>query len=133
MSRTRSCDGDAALDRLALALPATTKELDAEGRPSYLVGGKWFVFHRKPRKDAPFDDVIVFRVEAVEVKELLLADPRGVWFTTPHWNGYAAVLTHIPALKQLTKAELRGVVEDAWLARAPKRLAKQYLDATSEP
>lgn len=75
--------------------------------------------------------MLAFRVESTEVKELMLADPRGVWFTTPHWDGYAAVLTHIPELKKLTKAELRDVVEDAWLARAPKRLVKQYLDAMS--
>jgi hypothetical protein len=114
------------LDRLALELPGTTKEL-RDGRPRYLVDGKWFAFHRSPRKDAPFDDVLAFRVEGPEVKELMLNDARGIWFTTPHWDGYAAVLTHIPALKKLTKAELRDVVEDAWLARAPKRLAKDYL------
>jgi hypothetical protein len=49
-------------------------------------------------------------------KELMLADPRGIWFTTPHWDGYKAVLMHIPDLKQLKKAELRSILEDAWLA-----------------
>lgn len=106
------------LDSLALELPRTTKEPDADGRPRYLVDGKWFVFHRPPRKDAPFDDVLAFRVENADIKELLLADPRGIWFTTPHWNGYPAVLTRIPELKKLRKAELRDLVEDAWLARS---------------
>ena len=118
------------LDKLALELPGVTKELDDEGRPSYSVAGKVFCFHRRPRKDAPFDDVLVFHVDAPETKELLLADPRGLFFTTPHWNGYAAVLAHIPALKELARAELRDVVVDAWLGRAPKRLAKEWL-ATS--
>jgi hypothetical protein len=104
------------LDRLALELPETTKEVDGDGRPRYLVQGKWFVFHRPPRRDAPFDDVLAFRTDGIESKELLLADPRGIWFTTPHWDGYKAVLMHIPDLKQLKKAELRAVVEDAWLA-----------------
>lgn len=104
------------LDELALAQPRATKELDAAGRPHYAVGRKWFVFHREPRKDAPFDDVLAFRVENADVKQLMLADPRGIWFTTPHWDGYKAVLMHIPDLKQLKKAELRAVVEDAWLA-----------------
>jgi len=117
------------LDRLALELPETTKELDGDGRPRYLVLGKWFVFHRPPRKDAPFDDVLAFRTDGIESKELLLADPRGIWFTTPHWNGYPGILLHIPDLKQLGKAELREAVEEAWLMRAPKKLAREWLAA----
>jgi hypothetical protein len=119
------------LDALALELPEVAKELDDDGRPRWLVGGKLFIFHRQPRKDAPFDDVLVFWVDGPEAKELQLADPRGIFFTTPHWNGYSAVLMHIPDLKQLRKAELRDVVVDAWLARAPKRVAKEWLEATS--
>jgi len=118
------------LDGLALELPETTKEVDRDGRPSYLVTGKWFVFHRPPRRDAPFDDVLAFRTDGIESKELLLADPRGIWFTTPHWNGYPGILIHIPDLKRLSKAELREAVEEAWLMRAPKKLARAYLDAT---
>ena len=115
------------LDDLALELPGTTKEVDEDGRPRYLVNGKWFCFHRKPRKDAPFDDVLAFRVDGPEIKELMLADPRGNWFTTPHWQGFPAVLTHIADLKRLKKAELRAVVEDAWLTKAPKKLADEWL------
>jgi hypothetical protein len=118
------------VDALALELPEVTKELDDDGRPSWLVNGKVFAFHRRPRKDAPFDDVLVFWVDGAEAKELQLADPRGIFFTTPHWNGYPAVLLHIPDLKQLRKAELREIVIDAWLARAPKRVAKAFLEAT---
>jgi hypothetical protein len=117
------------LDRLALALPETAKEHDDEGRPSYVVGGRWFCFHRAPRKDAPFDDVLAFRTTDLETKELVLADPRGIWFTTPHWNGYAGVLLRIPDLARLSEDELREAVEEAWLAKAPKRLAKAWLAA----
>ncbi|HET8528528.1 MAG TPA: MmcQ/YjbR family DNA-binding protein [Gaiellaceae bacterium] len=112
------------LDALALALPEVTKELADDGRPSYSVNGKAFCFHRRWRKDAPFEDVLVFRTDGSEPKELLLADPRGIFFTTPHWNGYPAVLLHIPDLKQLRKQELRELLEDAWLTRAPAKLAK---------
>ena len=126
------------LDELALGMPEAAKELAEDGRPTYTVNGKYFCFHRKRRKDAvdpetgePLDDVLVFRVDGPESKELQLADPRGIFFTTPHWHGYPAVLMRIPALKQLPRAELREIVVDAWLARAPKRLAKAYLDATS--
>jgi len=115
------------VDSIALSLPGVVKEVSEDGRPSYSVNGKAFCFHRTWRKDAPFEDVLVFRTDGSEAKELLLADPRGVFFTTPHWNGYPAVLIHIPDLKQLRKAEVRDTVIDAWLTRAPKRVAKAWL------
>jgi hypothetical protein len=122
------------LDELALALPQTTKELSSDGRPTYLAHGKFFCFHRRQRPDAVdpqtgerLDDVLVFRVESLDVKDLLLADPRGVFFTTPHWNGYAAVLMRIPDLARLERDELGDLVVDAWLTRAQKRVAKAWL------
>jgi hypothetical protein len=127
------------LDELALALPETTKEVSDDGRPTYLVHGKFFCFHRRPRPDAVdettgerLDDVLVFRVDGLDVKELLLADGRGVFFTTPHWNGYAAVLLRIPDLERIDREELRDLVVEAWLTRAPKRVAKAWL-AANEP
>ena len=117
------------VDAIALALPEVTKELDGDGRPTYAVNGKMFCFHRSPRKDAPFDDVFVFRTGDLESKELLLADPRGIFFTTPHWNGYPAVLIHIPHLRRLKKSEVRDAVVEAWLSRAPRKLAKAWLEA----
>ena len=122
------------LDRLALAMPETTKELSEDGRPSYLVRGKLFCFHRGRRPDAVaadsgdrLDDVLMFRVDDLDAKELVLADPRGIFFTTPHFDGYAAVLIRIPNLGQLDLTELRDAVIDAWLTRAPKRVANAWL------
>jgi hypothetical protein len=124
------------LDKLALALPESTKEV-AEGRPRYLVGGKFFCFHRTPRPDAVdpetgerLDDVLVFRVADLGVKEMLVGDARGIFFTTPHWDNYSAVLVRIPDLAKLDRDELRDLVEEAWLTRAPKKLAKEWLAAT---
>ncbi|HEU5216386.1 MAG TPA: MmcQ/YjbR family DNA-binding protein [Gaiellaceae bacterium] len=121
------------LDELALAMPEATKEVK-DGRPTYLVHGKMFCFHRSRRKDAvdpetgeQLDDVLAFRVADLGVKEMLLADARGVYFTTPHWNGYAAVLMRIRDLEQLDRDELQDLVEEAWLTRAQKRLAKEWL------
>ena len=121
------------LDELALAMPQATKELD-DGRPRYKVHGKEFCFHRGPRKDAVdpetgerLTDVLAFRVADLGVKELLLSDARSVYFTTPHWNGYAAVLLRIPDLDKLDRDELRDLVEEAWLTRAQKHLAKEWL------
>ena len=123
------------LDELALALPETTKEVD-DGRPTYLAHGKMFCFHRRPRADAVdaatgerLTDVLVFRVADLDVKDILLADPRGLFFTTPHWNGYAAVLMRMGDLERIDRDELRDLVVDAWLTRAKKRVAKAWLDA----
>jgi hypothetical protein len=114
-------------------MPEATKEVE-DGRPTYKVHGKMFCFHRRRRKDAvdpetgeQLDDVLAFRVADLGVKELLLSDARGIYFTTPHWNGYAAVLVRIRDLEQLDRDELRDLVEEAWLTRAQKRLAKEWL------
>ena len=80
-----------------------------------------------PETGERLDDVLVFRVADLGVKEMLVADERGIFFTTPHWNGYAAVLMRIPDLAKLDRDELRDLVEEAWLTRAQKRLAKTWL------
>jgi hypothetical protein len=89
---------------------------------------------REPRKDAVdpdtgerYDDVLVIMVEDLSVKEPLLADPSGAFFTTPHFDGYQAVLVRLCHLDRLTMQELSEVITDAWLCRVPKRLAKAYL------
>ena len=127
------------LDDLALALPQTCKEISGDGRPAYLAHGKTFCIHRSRRADAidaatgeRLDDVLMFRVDGQEAKELVLADPRGLFFTTPHFNGYPAVLIRIPDLARLDRDELRDVVVDAWLTRAHKHVAKAWL-AENEP
>jgi hypothetical protein len=127
------------LDQLALAMPETTRETSEDGRPSYLVHGKMFCFHRGRRGDAVdartgerLDDVLMFRVEGLDVKELVLADDRGIFFTTPHFDGYPAVLVRIPELARLERDELRELVVEAWLTRAKKRVAKAWL-AEHEP
>jgi hypothetical protein len=123
------------LDELALAMPQATKELSDDGRPAYYVHGKLFCFHRGPRRDAidpktgqRLEDVLMFRVADLGVKELMLADELGIFFTTPHFDGYAAVLIHIPDLARLDRDELKDAVAEAWLTRAQKRVAKAWLE-----
>ena len=127
------------LDELALAMPQATKEVSEDGRPAYLVHGKLFLCHRSRRRDAVdattgerLDDVLMFRVADLGVKELMLADERGVCFTTPHFDGYPAVLVRIPDLARMDRDELRDMVVEAWLTRAQKRVAKAWL-AEHEP
>jgi hypothetical protein len=75
----------------------------------------------------------MFRVDGLEVKELMLSDDRGVFFTTPHFNGYPAVLVRIPDLKRIDRDELYELVVEAWLTRAQKRVAKAWLAEHAEP
>src|SRR5262249_11540862 len=96
--------------------------------------GKMFCFHRSRRPDAVdqlggerLDDVLMFRVADLGVKDLLLGDVRGVYFTTPHFDGYPAVLMGIPKLARVDRDELQEMVVEAWLTRANKRVAKAWL------
>jgi hypothetical protein len=122
------------LDELALSLPRATKTVSDDGRPFYSANGKLFCLHRNRRPDAVdpetgerLDDVLMFRVDDLGVKELALADERGIFFTTKHFDGYPAVLVRIPDLARIDREELRDLVVEAWLTRAPKRVAKAWL------
>ena len=72
-----------------------------------------------------------------DVRRLALALPGtaeapshdGLPASTPHFNGYPAVLVR---LEQITVADLEEVVVEAWLDRAPRRLAEQYLNQRPE-
>ena len=122
------------LDELALSMPETTREVSEDGRPSYFVHGKLYCFHRGRRPDAidqetgeRLGDVLMFRVADLGVKDLLLSDVRGVYFTTPHFDGYPAVLMRIPDLARVDRDELQEMVVEAWLTRAKKPFAKAWL------
>jgi hypothetical protein len=128
------------LDEVALSLPQTSKDVSDDGRPSYLVHGKLFCCHRSRRRDAVdpqtgerLDDVLMFRVADVGVKELLLADERRLFFTTPHFDGYPAVLMRIPHLARVDRDELEELVVEAWLTRAQRRVANAWLDEHGTP
>ena len=96
--------------------------------------GKSFVFFRNPRPDAfdpetgeRYDDVIVFWVASDADKQALVEDPTTPFFTTPHFNGHPSVLLRGCRIGELARDELAEVVYDAWLARAPKRMAAAWL------
>ena len=57
-------------------------------------------------------------------REALIAEQPDVYFTTPHFSGYPAILVRLARIK---RAELKELLVEAWLARAPKRVAKEYL------
>jgi hypothetical protein len=117
--------------RLALALP-DTDEQDSRGVPHWRVHGKPFVLERPLRRRdreelgdaAPTGAVLGARVESLGAKEALLADDPDVYFTTSHFDGYPMILA---VLERIDAAELQELIVEAWLSRAPKRLAAEYI------
>ncbi len=75
--------------------------------------------------DAPDGDIFGARVADEGVKFALIADAPGVYFSTPHFDGYPAVLVR---LAKIGVPELKELLTEAWLAQAPKTLAKAFLD-----
>jgi hypothetical protein len=118
--------------RIALALPETSEGLSREHR-HWRVKDKGFVWERPLRRadfealgdDAPDGPILGARVEHLVAKEALLADDPSIYFTTPHFDGYPAVLVRLDAIGP---EDLDELIVEAWLARAPKRLVKTYLD-----
>ena len=64
-------------------------------------------------------------MEHVVAKEALLADDPDVFFTTPHFDGYPAILVR---LDRIGAEDLNEVIVEAWLVRAPKRVARAFLE-----
>jgi hypothetical protein len=76
---------------------------------------------------APTGPILAARVPDLGVKDALLADDSQVYFTTPHFDGYPMILAR---LDRVTVTDLKELLVEAWLARAPKRLATGYLAAS---
>jgi hypothetical protein len=120
--------------RLALALPETSERLSRDLR-QWRVRDKLFVWERPLRRAdlealgdrAPEGPILGARVDHVGAKEALLADDPTVFFTTPHFDGYPAILV---CLDRITLDGLGEVIVEAWLVRAPRRLARAYLDTS---
>jgi hypothetical protein len=58
----------------------------------------------------------------LDIKEILLAARPKVYFTTPHFDGWPAILIRLPAIRI---KDLRERVRRAWLERAPKKLVAE--------
>lgn len=112
-------------------------ETPEDGR-QWRVKDKMFAWRRPLRKGdlealgdaAPTGEILAARVPDLGAKEALLADDPSVYFTTPHFNGYPAILVR---LEEISVLELEELLVEAWLSRAPKRLAARYLEASPPP
>jgi hypothetical protein len=119
--------------RVALSLPEV-EERDSRGLAQWRVRNKLFVWERPLRSsdlqalgtEAPRGPILGARVEHVGAKEALIAVNPAVYFTTPHFDGYPAILVQLDAVRI---DELEELVVEAWLSRAPKQLAAGYIKA----
>ncbi|MGW4326364.1 MmcQ/YjbR family DNA-binding protein [Nocardia sp. NPDC004573] len=122
--------------RVASGMPYVTRVDGPRGNPIYQVGGKSFVFFRNPRPDAVdpgtgerYADVIVIWVPSESDKQALVQDPDSPFFTTRHFDGHPSVLVRAAHLGELSRRELTEVIQDAWLARASRKRAADWLAA----
>jgi hypothetical protein len=74
--------------------------------------------------EPPEGDILGVRLADEGVKFALIADEPGVFFTTPHFDGYPAVLVRLTEIDELG---LRELITEAWLTQAPKRLVQEFL------
>ncbi|MGN6246177.1 MAG: MmcQ/YjbR family DNA-binding protein [Motilibacteraceae bacterium] len=122
--------------RLATALPEVTEDGSAghDHLPAWKVRDKAFAWERPLRRgdlealgdDAPDGPVLGLRTADLGAKEAALTELPGSCFTTPHFDGYPAVLVR---LDEIDVDDLEELLTEAWLARAPKRLARELLAA----
>ena len=108
------------------------------GLMSWRVRDKLFVWERPLRgkeveqlgEAAPEGPILGARVEHLSAKHALIESEPDIFFTTPHFDGFPAVLIR---LERIAVDELEEVVVEAWLSRAPKRLAKEWSEAHLPP
>lgn len=116
--------------RIALELPETSEVL-SRGLRQWRVKDKLFVWERPLRRkevesfpaSAPEGPILAARVEHVGAKEALLAEDPSLFFTTAHFDGYPAILVRLP---RIARDQLRELITEAWLVRAPRPLARAY-------
>jgi hypothetical protein len=103
--------------RIALSLPETT-EKPWFNTPGFRVKDKGFLRIRSEAEGG----LVVFVADLGEKDALLASDPSK-FFTTPHYDGYPAVLVDLAAIDV---EELRELITDSWRLKAPKRVLKAF-------
>ena len=98
--------------RVALSLPKTT-EKPSYGTPGFRVGDKLFARIREE------GDLLALWVDSEDEKAALIAAEPEKFTTMPHYDGYPMLLVRFAALDE---TELRELLTDSWLIRAPQKV-----------
>ncbi len=109
--------------RIALSLPETS-EKPWFGTPGFRVKDKGFARIRAEAEGG----LVVFVADPGEKEALLRSDPD-VFYTTPHYDGYAVVLVN---LETVDGDELRELLTDSWRLKAPKRALAAFEAAEAD-
>jgi hypothetical protein len=130
---TRRANADD-VHEICVSLPEVEFGTSWGDRPTYQIRGRGFVLHRAPHRTAvdpatgePYDDLLVIVTPSAVEKQELVQDERLPFFTIDHFNGHNAVLVQQSRLGEMDRDELAEIITDAWAARAPRTLAKKYL------
>ncbi|MFC4786137.1 MmcQ/YjbR family DNA-binding protein [Nocardioides sp. MAHUQ-72] len=123
------------IHEICMSLPEVELGTSWGDRPTYKVRGKGFLLYRAPHRTAVdpatgemYDDLLVITVPSTAEKEALVQDVRLPFFTIDHFRGYDAVLVQQSRLGEIDRDELVEIITDAWAAKAPKALARKFLD-----
>ena len=116
--------------RIVGTLPDVS-ESTTRGNLFWRVHGRGFVWERPlRRKDlaelgdrAPDGPILGARTDSLAAKEALIASAPEIYFTITHFDGYSAVLARLDVIPD---DELHELIVEAWLAKAPPRLAREY-------
>jgi len=100
--------------RLATKLPSV-EESTSYGSPALKVAGKVFVRLRDEAEGG-----VVLMCDLTE-KEALLQSGDPAFYTTPHYDGYGAILVDLAAVD---RAQLAELIEESWYQKAPAKLVK---------
>ena len=125
------------VDEICASLPESELGISWGDRPTWKVPrgdkGKGFVLYRAAHRTAvdpetgePYDDLVVITTPTEVEKHALVEDESTPFFTIDHFKGYSAVLVQQSRLGEIGRAELAEVITEAWAAKAPKKLVREY-------
>ena len=121
---------------IALALPGAEESVGGHtGAAAWRLKSGQFAWLRGPTatdlrqlaevgREWPGGDVLAVRVADLEEKDALLAAEPDALFTIPHFDGFPGLLVRLDVVH---RDRLEEIITDAWLVRAPARVAKGRL------
>jgi hypothetical protein len=116
--------------RIGLEWPGVA-EGTSYGTPALKVRGRGFCrlwSEREHERDGVHGTEVLVVFCELEEKELLVESSHGVLFSTPHYDGYGAVLVR---LADVDLDELAELLEDSFRHKAPAALVRRLDEQTT--